>query len=358
MLVIWYERASPLCEIRCGGSPAMSSPSSRMRPLVGRSTPVTQLKNVLLPAPLGPMMARTSPRGTDTLTPLTAVRPPKRMVSASVRRMALALAAAPRSVPTGAPVTRDGCSDVTRLGELARRRDDRLFLGDDVEDLELAVAHLEDELAHEGLVVLLAERLVALREVVGLLDLHALEGLDELHAILAPAELRPLHAELEEVDALEVGLHVAVGQRHPQRSQARDRVVEELLVVRGVELALEQRNVAIHAHEPVGLGPHRGQAGGHRDGAVAGDLRLLGNAQVVALVHERDALRPEEDPEEAVEVPADLTEEGGHVRGGQRNAGGAGHFATVLLDLLDVGVLGRLAPRVVRVGHVPLLGHL
>ena len=75
----------PAREIRFGGNPVMSAPLSRMRPEVGRSTPVTQLKKVLLPAPFGPMMARISPRRISRLTLLSAVRPPKRMVSASVR---------------------------------------------------------------------------------------------------------------------------------------------------------------------------------------------------------------------------------------------------------------------------------
>src|SRR5258705_8572803 len=334
ILVIWYERASPLWEIRCGGSPATSSPFRTMRPLVGRRTPVTQLKKVLLPAPLGPMMARISPRGTVRLTLPTAVRPPKRMVRPSVRRIA---SRAPRSGCTGAPCD-CACDAVTRLDELARGRDDRLFLRDDVEELELHVADLEDELAHEGLVVLLAEGLVALGEVVGLLDLHALEGLDQLHGVLAPAELRPLHAELEEVDPLEVGLHVAIGQGDVEGLQARHRLVEELLVGRGVELALQQRDIAVDPDEAVGLGPHGGQAGGHHDGAVARDPLLLGDAQIVTLVDEGDALRPEEDPEEAVVGATDLGEERGHVRGAEGDAGGAGDLAAELLDLLGVGV--------------------
>ena len=78
----------PFCEMRLGGRPAMFSPLKRMRPEVGRSTPVRQLKNVLLPAPLGPMTARISPRCTSKLTLLSAVRPPKRMVRPSVRSMA------------------------------------------------------------------------------------------------------------------------------------------------------------------------------------------------------------------------------------------------------------------------------
>ena len=52
----------PFCEIRSGVSPVMSSPLKKMRPEVGGSTPVRQLKNVLLPAPFGPMMARISSR--------------------------------------------------------------------------------------------------------------------------------------------------------------------------------------------------------------------------------------------------------------------------------------------------------
>src|SRR6185436_797182 len=104
-------------EIKLGGKPVMSAPLSRTRPEVGRSTPVTQLKNVLLPAPLGPMIARTCPRGTEMLTLLTAVRPPKRMVRASVRR--IADAAAPRPLPAGAPLPSGEWPAVTPLGELA-----------------------------------------------------------------------------------------------------------------------------------------------------------------------------------------------------------------------------------------------
>src|SRR6266480_4326343 len=85
----------PFCEMRLGDNPAMPSPLRRMRPEVGRMTPVRQLKNVLLPAPLGPMMARISPRLTSKSTELSAVRPPNRTVSASVRR----IGALPRSTP-------------------------------------------------------------------------------------------------------------------------------------------------------------------------------------------------------------------------------------------------------------------
>src|SRR5258708_783420 len=76
----------PFCEMRSGGNPVISPPSNRMRPAVGRITPVTQLKNVLLPAPLGPITARISSRRRSKLIALSAVRPPKRMVRPSVRK--------------------------------------------------------------------------------------------------------------------------------------------------------------------------------------------------------------------------------------------------------------------------------
>ena len=58
----------PFREIAFEGKPVMSSPSNMMRPLLGRSTPVRQLKNVLLPAPFGPMMACTLSRASSKLT--------------------------------------------------------------------------------------------------------------------------------------------------------------------------------------------------------------------------------------------------------------------------------------------------
>src|SRR5262245_10073511 len=141
MFVIWYERAMPLREMTWGGSPATFSPSRRMRPLVGRSTPVTQLKKVLFPAPLGPMMARICPRGTVTLTRLTALKPPNRMVTSSVRRIGDSAAPRPPSVGRAAGAPGAGaCSDATLLlRELAVGREDRLLLRNHLEDAVLVV---------------------------------------------------------------------------------------------------------------------------------------------------------------------------------------------------------------------------
>src|SRR5574341_2074596 len=329
----------------------MSSPSKTIRPAAGRSTPVRQLKNVDFPAPFGPMIARISPAWTAMETLFKAASPPKRTVRPSVRRMG-----APPRPSAGAAVL----SETVTLGELAGGRNDRLLLRHDRHDLVLAAAELVEELPKERLVVLLAEELVPLREVVALLHLQALERLDELHRVLAPAEARLLHADLEGVYALEVRLHVAVRRRAARVDglEPGQGVVEEPLVVRRVQYALQHRHVAVDAHEALALGADRRQAGGHRHRPVAGEPVLLREPEVEALGDEGDALRAEEDPEQPVEVAADLREERGHVGGAERDSRGPHHLAAVLLDRLHEGVLGGLAPRVVGVGDVPLLAHL
>ncbi len=55
-----------------------------MRPLVGGKSPESRLKNVVLPAPLGPMIVRTPPRGISMLTSFTARNPENARVSPSV----------------------------------------------------------------------------------------------------------------------------------------------------------------------------------------------------------------------------------------------------------------------------------
>src|SRR5262245_31415628 len=59
--------------------PAISLPSSRIEPELGRSVPAIRLKVVLLPEPLGPMRPRISPACTSKDTWLTARNPPKRL---------------------------------------------------------------------------------------------------------------------------------------------------------------------------------------------------------------------------------------------------------------------------------------
>src|SRR6266850_5574668 len=77
MLVRWKERPMPSRQRSCGAMPVTSRPLKLMLPASGRRWPVIRLKSVVLPAPLGPMMALTEPRGTEKLTPPTAWKPSK-----------------------------------------------------------------------------------------------------------------------------------------------------------------------------------------------------------------------------------------------------------------------------------------
>ena len=61
--------------------PAISRPSRRIEPPEGASAPAIRLKVVLLPEPFGPIRPRISPCASSNETSLTAVNPPKRLVS-------------------------------------------------------------------------------------------------------------------------------------------------------------------------------------------------------------------------------------------------------------------------------------
>ena len=80
MLVRWNDRAIPRWAMRCGGVPAMSRPSKMIRPDVGACWPVSKLKNVVLPAPFGPITECSEPSSTSSVTALTATRAPKDLV--------------------------------------------------------------------------------------------------------------------------------------------------------------------------------------------------------------------------------------------------------------------------------------
>src|SRR5262245_28167248 len=77
MLVRWNERPMPRRQTSWGASPVMSRPFRITAPASGRRWPVTRLKNVVLPAPLGPMIAAIWPRATPSVTPATAWKPSK-----------------------------------------------------------------------------------------------------------------------------------------------------------------------------------------------------------------------------------------------------------------------------------------
>src|SRR5579883_1515806 len=364
----------PLREMRSHDSPVMSSPLNRMRPEEGRRTPVRQLKKVLLPAPFGPMMARTSSRASSKLTPLSAASPPKRTVSRSVRRRGAdpirsaggkcrsvdaskVATSIERAQPTGSD--RFHGIDLSGGRKFACGREQRLLLRDRLHDPMPAAPDLEDELAHERLMILLAEHLVALRKVVAFLHLEAFEGLDELHRVLAAAESRFLHAELQSIHRLIIRLHVAVGKRTGGVDflEADAGLFQELPVRRRIERAFKNRKVAIDADEALDLVAERGQVGGFRDGAVPGPLVFPGQAEIIDLVADRNAIRGEH-AKEAIKVAADLGEEGRHVGGAERDAGGADDLAARFPDLRHIGVARRLAPRVIGENNVPFLAHL
>ena len=67
--------------MRCAGTAVMSWPRKIMWPPVGVYRRLIRLKIVVLPAPLGPMMAKTSPSSTSKDTLSTARMPPKRTAS-------------------------------------------------------------------------------------------------------------------------------------------------------------------------------------------------------------------------------------------------------------------------------------
>ena len=54
---IWNERPSPSWATSAGLSAVMSRPSKTIRPRVGERNLVSRLKQVVLPAPFGPMSA-------------------------------------------------------------------------------------------------------------------------------------------------------------------------------------------------------------------------------------------------------------------------------------------------------------
>src|SRR5262249_23654706 len=86
---------------RAGAASAVTSaPRKSTRPALGTSNPEMRWNSVVLPAPFGPMMARSSPAGTARSTPPTActapkARPSPRVSSSGVTRRAPSCAKPP-----------------------------------------------------------------------------------------------------------------------------------------------------------------------------------------------------------------------------------------------------------------------
>ena len=81
--VIWKVRPTPSAQTVRGASPVMSRPPSTTRPASGWSWPLSMLKQVVLPAPFGPISASSRPASTAKLTPSTAFTPPNAFSSPS-----------------------------------------------------------------------------------------------------------------------------------------------------------------------------------------------------------------------------------------------------------------------------------
>ena len=79
--MFWNVRATPSAVILSGRIPVMSLPPKEMRPPVGLYSPVSMLKKVVLPAPLGPMIETIERGGMEKSTSLTATRPPKALTT-------------------------------------------------------------------------------------------------------------------------------------------------------------------------------------------------------------------------------------------------------------------------------------
>src|SRR6516165_7609429 len=84
--IFWNVRAIPLIVRLDGRASSTGWPSNMTRPESANSTPVMRLKNVVLPAPLGPISAWMSPVITSMLTSLSTLKPPNRLVRPSIER--------------------------------------------------------------------------------------------------------------------------------------------------------------------------------------------------------------------------------------------------------------------------------
>ena len=74
--MIWNVRPTPSRQICRGFSPPMLRPSNSTVPLSAAIWPLSMLKQVVLPAPLGPISASSSPAATLNETSDTACTPP------------------------------------------------------------------------------------------------------------------------------------------------------------------------------------------------------------------------------------------------------------------------------------------
>src|SRR5829696_1975671 len=95
MLETWNVRPSPERARRYGASAVTSRPCSSTPPAVGRTSPESRLKSVVLPAPFGPMMPTSSPARTSSETSTTILAPPMSSPRLRVARIGAGVATIP-----------------------------------------------------------------------------------------------------------------------------------------------------------------------------------------------------------------------------------------------------------------------
>ena len=105
--------------ITSGRARVMSRSPSRIRPSVGRYSPVSMLNSVVFPAPFGPISDTIECCGTSNETSLTATSPPNAFVTCSARRTLTAAGGAGVSVELTSDPRR--CPASPRAGRPPRR---------------------------------------------------------------------------------------------------------------------------------------------------------------------------------------------------------------------------------------------
>src|SRR6056300_109265 len=102
--VSWNVRTWPIFATLCAGTPARSFPEKDHVPVSGLSKPVSRLKRVVFPAPLGPIRAVMAPRGISTCSTSTATRPPNLRETWSATRIGSTFFTPGVASPTCKPV--------------------------------------------------------------------------------------------------------------------------------------------------------------------------------------------------------------------------------------------------------------
>src|SRR5919112_2136417 len=235
-LIFWKVRPMPIWARRCALKPVTSRPPKTKLPAVGSKRPLTMLKNVVLPAPLGPIRLTIECSGMSKSTSLTATRPPKTLVIPRASRML----PFPFSSATGHSSERvarvAAFSTVQLLGPLA--------VGDDAFGAE--EHHQNQYQAEQQEVVLRDVRLAESGATDGVAD-----GVNPLVYLRQQVEVETLQDDRAQDHAVDVS-HAAEDNhaQHEDRDVEREGVREDVLYERAVESARNSPE-----NRPQGVGP-------------------------------------------------------------------------------------------------------